>query len=185
MHGIQAWVALPREHEETDAGVRAPRRRRPADVRGRRPVGARRRGRGASARRPAVQTHSPMFYVHWRLAAGRARRAPTRAIPSAPPTSRRARSRSTAATSAPARCSCSRPARRSIVHGDDRRDRDAARRRAGRRALHRVELRVVVEGAHRAGEGRLARRPHEAAGARRPRVHPAAAGPAARGPPVS
>ena len=57
----------------------------------------------------------------------------------------------------------------------DARRRHAAGRRADRRALCRVEFRLFVAGAHRAGEGGLARRPNEAAVARRSRIHSAAA----------
>ncbi|MBS0365039.1 MAG: pirin family protein [Proteobacteria bacterium] len=69
IHGIQAWVALPRELEEmapTFAHHGA------ADL----PTYE---GEGLWARlvageafhaKAAVQTHSPMFYVHWRLAQG-------------------------------------------------------------------------------------------------------------------
>jgi redox-sensitive bicupin YhaK (pirin superfamily) len=69
MHGIQAWVALPTEHEETDPGfVHYGTADLPtfeaSGVRGRLVAG---RAFGAEAK---VTTHSPMFYVDWRLAAG-------------------------------------------------------------------------------------------------------------------
>ncbi|NCT66228.1 MAG: pirin family protein [Rhodanobacteraceae bacterium] len=69
MHGIQAWVALPLEHEETDpafahhAGADLPSGEE-AGVWSRLVAG---RAFGATA---AVRTHSPLFYVHWELAAG-------------------------------------------------------------------------------------------------------------------
>jgi redox-sensitive bicupin YhaK (pirin superfamily) len=69
IHGIQSWVALPAELEETDpaffhyAGADLPTYQ----------------GNGLSARliageafgaKAKVKTHSPMFYVHWELRAG-------------------------------------------------------------------------------------------------------------------
>jgi redox-sensitive bicupin YhaK (pirin superfamily) len=71
MHGIQAWVALPAEDEETDPAFA---NHGPADL----PTYESPDGKlwarliagrafGAEAR---VKTHSPMFYVHWRLKAG-------------------------------------------------------------------------------------------------------------------
>jgi redox-sensitive bicupin YhaK (pirin superfamily) len=69
MHGIQAWVALPEADEETDPAFA---HHGPEDL----PTYE---GGGLWARlvageafgvRAAVKTHSPMFYVHWRLAAG-------------------------------------------------------------------------------------------------------------------
>ncbi len=69
LHGIQAWVALPTEHEEIDpafhhhAGAELPTYE----------------GEGLFARliagkafgaEAAVKTHSPLFYVHWSLQAG-------------------------------------------------------------------------------------------------------------------
>ncbi len=69
MHGIQAWVALPTEHEEVDPAFA---HHEEADL----PTYA---GGGLWARLVAgsafgaqakVKTHSPLFYVHWRLDAG-------------------------------------------------------------------------------------------------------------------
>jgi redox-sensitive bicupin YhaK (pirin superfamily) len=69
MHGIQAWVALPEADEETEPAFA---HHGPEDL----PTYE---GGGLWARlvageafgvRAAVKTHSPMFYVHWRLAAG-------------------------------------------------------------------------------------------------------------------
>ena len=54
---------------------------------------------GAEAK---VKTHSPMFYVHWRLGAGARAQLPAPSIRSAPPSSLRARSRWTAGPSKPA-----------------------------------------------------------------------------------
>lgn len=69
MNGIQAWVALPREHEETDPAFS---HHAAAEL----PVfgedGARARliaGEAMGARAP-VRTHSPLFYIHYELAAG-------------------------------------------------------------------------------------------------------------------
>ncbi len=69
MDGLQAWVALPREHEETaPAFFHHPA----ADLPEQEEDGAWRRviaGEAYGARSP-VRTHSPLFYVHCRLAAG-------------------------------------------------------------------------------------------------------------------
>src|SRR5690606_22731819 len=56
-------------------------------------------------------------------------------------------------------------------------DRAAARRRTARRAPHLVELRVVAQGPHRAGQGGLEGGTHRAAAERRRRIHPASGGP--------
>ena len=69
MHGIQAWVALPNEAEETDpafahhAGDDLPTYQ-DAGLWARLIAG---KAFGAEAK---VKTHSPMFYVHWALEAG-------------------------------------------------------------------------------------------------------------------
>ena len=69
VHGIQSWVALPAELEETDPAFF---HHSGADLPGY-------RGNGLSARliagqafgaKAKVKTHSPMFYVHWELQAG-------------------------------------------------------------------------------------------------------------------
>jgi redox-sensitive bicupin YhaK (pirin superfamily) len=69
MHGIQAWVALPVEHEEAEPAFA---NHGPEDL----PTYE---GGGMWARLVAgkafgseakVRTHSPLFYVHWRLDAG-------------------------------------------------------------------------------------------------------------------
>ncbi len=69
MHGAQAWVALPREDEETDPSFT---HHGPDDLPTYEGSGLWARliaGKafGAEAR---VKTHSPMFYAHWRLDAG-------------------------------------------------------------------------------------------------------------------
>ncbi len=69
LHGIQAWIALPVADEETDPTFA---HHGPEDLPtyeapglwGRLVAG---RAFGVEAK---VKTHSPMFYVHWRLAAG-------------------------------------------------------------------------------------------------------------------
>jgi redox-sensitive bicupin YhaK (pirin superfamily) len=69
MHGIQAWVALPREDEETHprfahhAGSDLPTNEGQG-------VWARLIAGSAFGSQAQVKTYSPMFYVHWRLAAG-------------------------------------------------------------------------------------------------------------------
>jgi redox-sensitive bicupin YhaK (pirin superfamily) len=76
MHGIQSWVALPADQEETDPSfAHHERSDLPSFEEG-----------GGSARliageafgmRSAVKTHSPMFYLHWVLPAGATARLPT------------------------------------------------------------------------------------------------------------
>jgi hypothetical protein len=69
MDGLQAWVALPKEHEETDPAFfhhAVSEMPEPSDK------GVRRRliaGEAYGARAP-VKTHSPLFYVHCTLEAG-------------------------------------------------------------------------------------------------------------------
>ena len=69
MHGIQAWVALPDEHEETDPAFHhfdaaaLPSIEEDA-AQGRLIAGT------AYGAMSTVPTHSPMFYVHWALAPG-------------------------------------------------------------------------------------------------------------------
>jgi redox-sensitive bicupin YhaK (pirin superfamily) len=69
MHGIQAWVALPREHEETEPAFS---HHGAADLPTFEAAGLWARliageGFGAKAN---VKTYSPMFYAHWRLSPG-------------------------------------------------------------------------------------------------------------------
>ena len=70
MHGIQAWVALPNEAEEIEPAFAhhgpgdLPTYESPDGLWARLLAG---KAFGAEAR---VKTHSPMFYVHWRLRAG-------------------------------------------------------------------------------------------------------------------
>ncbi len=111
MHGIQAWVGLPTELEEIEPAFA---HHGPEDL----PtyeladgLWARLIAGEAFGAKAAVKTHSPMFYVHWRLRAG-ARAQLAAEYPSGPPSSPAARSRSTGGRSSPARCWCSRPASR-------------------------------------------------------------------------
>jgi redox-sensitive bicupin YhaK (pirin superfamily) len=70
IHGIQAWVALPEALEETDPGFA--HHNGPADLPYYESSGMKARliaGQAFGAK-AAVQTHSPMFYVHWELAPG-------------------------------------------------------------------------------------------------------------------
>lgn len=75
MHGIQAWVALPVEDEETDPafyhheGADLPTWDEEG-VRGRLIAGA------AEGMKAAVKVHSPQFYMHWDMDAGAARTLP-------------------------------------------------------------------------------------------------------------
>lgn len=77
MHGIQAWVALPTEHEEVAPsfhhleGADLPEWQEDG-VKGRLIVGE------AGGLKAATPSHSPIFYEHWQMDAG-ARRAVTQA----------------------------------------------------------------------------------------------------------
>lgn len=72
MHGIQAWVALPAEDEETDPafyhheGTDLPSWEE-GGVRGRLIAGE------SDGMRAGVRTHSPLFYMHWEMDAGAGR----------------------------------------------------------------------------------------------------------------
>jgi redox-sensitive bicupin YhaK (pirin superfamily) len=69
MHGIQAWVALPIEHEETDpAFAHHGEGDLPTYEGG--GLWARLVAGEAFGAKAKVKTHSPMFYVHWRLDLG-------------------------------------------------------------------------------------------------------------------
>jgi redox-sensitive bicupin YhaK (pirin superfamily) len=69
MHGIQAWVALPKEDEETDPAFA---HHGPDDLPTYEGGGmwARLIAGEAFGAKAKVKTHSPMFYAHWRLDAG-------------------------------------------------------------------------------------------------------------------
>src|SRR5215213_9282149 len=69
MHGIQAWVALPEADEETDpAFAHHPAEDLPTYEGG--GMWARLVAGKAFGVEAKVRTHSPMFYVHWRIDAG-------------------------------------------------------------------------------------------------------------------
>lgn len=69
VHGIQAWIALPVEQEETEPAFA---HHGPDDLPTYESDGlwARLVAGEAFGAKAAVKTSSPMFYVHWRLAAG-------------------------------------------------------------------------------------------------------------------
>ena len=69
MHGIQAWVGLPQADEETDPAFA---HHGPTDLPTYEDGGlwARLIAGEAFGAKANVRTHSPMFYVHWRLQAG-------------------------------------------------------------------------------------------------------------------
>jgi redox-sensitive bicupin YhaK (pirin superfamily) len=69
MHGIQAWVGLPREHEE-DAPAFAHHAGDDLPTYASGGLWARLVAGEAFGAKAAVKTHSPLFYVHWRLAQG-------------------------------------------------------------------------------------------------------------------
>lgn len=76
MHGIQAWVALPAEHEETDpafyhhAGPAELPTWTEKGLRGRLIAGS------AEGMTSAVKVHSPQFYMHWDMEADARRMLP-------------------------------------------------------------------------------------------------------------
>ena len=69
MHGIQAWVGLPTEDEEIDPGFvhHGPEDLPTYEIGG---LWARLIAGEAFGAKAKVKTHSPMFYVHWRLEPG-------------------------------------------------------------------------------------------------------------------
>jgi hypothetical protein len=69
LHGIQAWVALPKETEETEPGFshHAAGDLPTHDSEG---LWARLVAGSAFGARAPARTFSPLFYVHWRLASG-------------------------------------------------------------------------------------------------------------------
>ncbi len=69
MHGIQAWVALPKEQEETDPSFS---HHGASDLSTYHSEGlwARLIAGESFGARAGVRTHSPMFYVHWQLEKG-------------------------------------------------------------------------------------------------------------------
>jgi redox-sensitive bicupin YhaK (pirin superfamily) len=68
VHGLQAWVALPKEDEETEPRFA---HHGPDDLPSYEDGGLRARllAGAAFGAKANVKTHSPMFYVHWTLAA--------------------------------------------------------------------------------------------------------------------
>lgn len=76
MHGIQAWVALPTEHEEADPAFY--HHEGSADLPTWEEKGLRGRLIAGSAEgmRSAVKVHSPQFYMHWDMDAGASRTLP-------------------------------------------------------------------------------------------------------------
>ena len=69
LHGIQGWVALPTAMEETDPSFHHHEAGDLPTYEGE-GLWARLVAGEAFGARAAVKTHSPMFYVHWQLAAG-------------------------------------------------------------------------------------------------------------------
>ena len=69
LHGIQAWVALPREYEETDPAFH---HHGPGDLPTYEGGGmwSRLVAGEAFGAKAKVKTHSPLFYVHWALQPG-------------------------------------------------------------------------------------------------------------------
>ncbi len=69
LHGIQAWVALPTEHEET-APVFSHHAAEELPTYESEGLWARLVAGAAFGAQAAPRTYSPLFYVHWRLACG-------------------------------------------------------------------------------------------------------------------
>lgn len=69
MHGIQAWVALPKEQEEIEPAFAHHEHQDLPTYEGG-GMWARLVAGEAFGARANVKTHSPMFYVHWKLQAG-------------------------------------------------------------------------------------------------------------------
>jgi redox-sensitive bicupin YhaK (pirin superfamily) len=70
LHGLQSWIALPLEHEESDPGFFHYSRDEELPHYQSGGLGARLIAGEAFGTKAAVKTLSPMFYVHWTLAAG-------------------------------------------------------------------------------------------------------------------
>ena len=79
MHGIQSWIALPNENEETDPGF-AHHGTADLPVFEEGGVWARLVAGEAFGRRSRVKTHSPLFYAHLELAAGSRTALPDREV---------------------------------------------------------------------------------------------------------
>lgn len=172
MHGIQAWVALPKELEETDpafahhdhadlptyegggmwarlvagGGVRCACQREDAFPDVLRPLEIECRRQGATAGRISRTR---------RVCRARHRRSRRKRI----------QWRSDARVCAGSAGS---------IRSADRRCRDVVGRRTCGRALHRMEFRIVIQRAYRTSQSRLACRPHETAGCRQSGIHSAA-----------
>ena len=173
MHGMQAWVALPREDEEVDPAFA----HHAADALpelSERGVWARLIAGSAYGLSNAVRTFSPLFYLHVELASGASIAMP------ADHDERAAYVVSGAVVHdgvrhAAGRLLVFRRRRRTCHRGHGRAGaRDAARRREHRSALHLVEFGVLAARTHRAGKGGLEIRPDGVATGRQPRVHPVA-----------
>jgi redox-sensitive bicupin YhaK (pirin superfamily) len=76
MHGIQAWVALPNEHEETEPSF-AHYGADALPVHEERGVHTRLLAGEAFGLKAEVITHSPLFYAHWQLTPGASVALPT------------------------------------------------------------------------------------------------------------
>ena len=69
LHAVQAWVALPDEHEETEPGFANYKEGDLPTIRAEGAWGRIVAGEAFGAR-SGVKTHSPLFYVHWVLETG-------------------------------------------------------------------------------------------------------------------
>lgn len=76
MHGIQAWVALPTEHEEADPAFYHHEGTADLPTWDERGVRGRLIAGSAEGMRSAVKVQSPQFYMHWEMKAGARRTLP-------------------------------------------------------------------------------------------------------------
>ena len=178
MHGLQTWIALPDGQEEIEPAFAHYAAAELPVVRDH-GVWIRVAAGAAFGVRAPVATHSPLVYAHAELEPGATVELPggyaERAVYVARGEVETEGRRFTAGAMV-----VFKPGAAEGVRAMTPRDAHAARRRSGRAATPRLELRLLLARAHRAGEGRLARRAHEAARSRPRRVHPLAARPDAR-----
>ena len=140
VHGIQAWVALPEQDEETDP-IFAHHGAEDLPAFGDKGFGARLIAGQAFGLTNPIKTLSPLVYIHAELRAGGTMRTPNEYAEEAAYVAK-AGSRSKGVPTAPVRCwSRGRAARHDGGHRAG--DGDDPRRRAAGRAPHLVEFRLV------------------------------------------
>ena len=174
LHGLQMWVALPAAQRGDRAGLRA----------------SRRRGVAGGARQRQDRARGGRLAVRRALAGRRPRRrrcSPTRMLKAGAtlPLDADHEERAIYVVDGEidvagdrfgaGRLLVFKPGDRITIRAlTDAHFVDRRRRADGRSAPHLVEFRLVAQGAHRAGQGGLDRRPFRQGAGRRDRVHPAA-----------